>query len=64
MNATVIQLSSYRYQPKEPMSKRTFEAGLKSITKRIERNEVTADQGYMQISRLIDEYFFPEVIEG
>jgi hypothetical protein len=55
----IIHLSDYR-QPDQPMSKRTFEANLKNITRLIEKGHVTADQGYQKIQRWIDEYFFPE----
>jgi len=60
MDTTVVQLSSYRQQP-QPMSKRTFEAGLKSITKMIEQGKITASEGYTQIQKLQNEYFFPEM---
>ncbi|WP_019123593.1 hypothetical protein [Brevibacillus massiliensis] len=55
----IIHLSDYR-KPDQPMSKRTFEASLKNITKLIEKGQVTSDQAYQKIQRLIDEYFFPE----
>ncbi|MBO8164672.1 MAG: hypothetical protein H0Z34_13305 [Brevibacillus sp.] len=61
METTVLRLSDYR-SPRmpQPMSKRTFESGLRAVTKQLEQQQIAAEQGYLQIRRLIDDYFFPE----
>lgn len=59
----IIHLSDYRTSTREPMSKRTFEAGIKDITRRISSGQISAEEGDKAIKRLINDYFFPE-IEG
>lgn len=59
-SAMIIHLSDYRQSKSEPMSKRTFDASMKDITRRIANGQVSAEEGNKAIQRLIDEYFFPE----
>jgi len=56
----IIQLSDFRDTEPQVMSKRTFDASLKNITRRIADGRISAEEGYLAIQHLINEYFFPE----
>jgi hypothetical protein len=56
----IIQLSAFRDTKPQVMSKRTFDASLKDVTKQIAVGKISPQDGYESIQRLINEYFFPE----
>ncbi|CAM5794777.1 hypothetical protein [Brevibacillus borstelensis] len=56
----IVHLSDYRSSKCEPMSKRTFEASMKDVTRRLSNGQISAEEGYKALNKLIDEYFFPE----
>lgn len=58
MMSSVVNLDHFR-QPIKLMDKHSYEAGIKDIARRIGSGEVSPDEGWKQILKLQNQYFFP-----